>query len=250
MSDAPLRQFAETIARTWAEANDDGSFLDHVRTRHEILGYGCAGVVVRAHAHALKVYRPGTDTLWRQARECIERVASHPCVISILDAGSLPENGSGFLVMPIADGVLLRDWKPRSLEAVRAFADWIRDVVLALRDADVHHSLGPGNIIVRADGLPCLIDSFAPDGHERWGDWGSFHWDVVRRPYRAIRAPEREADAWLEDLLRELGFSDGYRWARDVADDLGRATKRDYHARLFHGVGRVDFDDFLALEAR
>jgi ABC-type oligopeptide transport system substrate-binding subunit/DNA-binding SARP family transcriptional activator len=121
------------------------------------LGRGGAGVVYRAHDAllnrdvAVKVYLAAS--MGNEARERLLREAqlaarlNHPNIVSLYDVGEA--DGTPFIVTELADGILLRAYRPQALEGILGIA---RQVCAALEHAHgqgiVHRDLKPENIIV------------------------------------------------------------------------------------------------------
>lgn len=85
----------------------------------------------------------------------------HPQIARLLDGGQTP-SGVPYLVMDYIDGVPLGEWCAAwasSLETRLAlFASICQVVQYAHRNRVVHCDLKPSNVLVRADGVPVLLD--------------------------------------------------------------------------------------------
>ena len=73
------------------------------------------------------------------------------------------KNGTGYIVMEFADGETLSSYLkkrgPLSVEALRKLLLPIMDGLQAVHEADyLHRDIKPGNIIIRANGSPVLLD--------------------------------------------------------------------------------------------
>jgi len=114
---------------------------------------------------ALKVIRRGLDTEELLKRFQLERriLASlqHPNIARLTDAGQTPD-GRPYFVMDFVEGAPLDVHADREhlglAHRLRLFETVCRAVQHAHNSLVVHRDLKPGNIIVRADGEPVLLD--------------------------------------------------------------------------------------------
>jgi tetratricopeptide (TPR) repeat protein/predicted Ser/Thr protein kinase len=139
----------------------------------ERLGSGGMGVVYRAerrddhyrHHAALKVIRweladPALVERFLAERQILAQL-SHPNIATLLDGG-VTDDGLPFLVMELIEGRPLdrfcaEEGLPRA-DQVRLMVAICRAVDEAHRQLVVHRDLKPSNILVRADGVPKLVD--------------------------------------------------------------------------------------------
>lgn len=113
---------------------------------------------------AIKVLRgfPTADGMrrLRQERRILAEL-DHPNIARLLDGGETPE-GQPYLVMEYVDGVPLADWlrtaAPETTTRIALFDKLAAAVAHAHRHLVIHRDLKPGNVIVRADGEPKLLD--------------------------------------------------------------------------------------------
>jgi serine/threonine-protein kinase len=113
---------------------------------------------------AIKVLRgfPTEDGMrrLRQERRILAEL-DHPNIARLLDGGETPE-GQPYLVMEYVDGVALADWLAQASAQVAPrlalFDKLAAAVAHAHRQLVIHRDLKPGNVIVRADGEPKLLD--------------------------------------------------------------------------------------------
>lgn len=118
-----------------------------------------------AQRAALKLLRMGTDSAAARARFARERDVLarlvHPDIAHLLDGG-IDEAGQPWFAMEYIEGCTLGEWPVRGTTDLRArlrlFARLARAVGFAHRHLIVHRDLKPGNVMVRADGSPCLLD--------------------------------------------------------------------------------------------
>ena len=135
------------------------------------LGEGGMGVVLSAvrddgefeQRAAIKVIRgfPSAAARERLRRERqILAGLEHPHIARLLDGGTT-RDGEPYLVMEHVDGEPLPAWIARgpALRArIRLFASICRAVAFAHQRLVVHRDLKPGNVMVRPDGAPVLLD--------------------------------------------------------------------------------------------
>ena len=85
----------------------------------------------------------------------------HPHIAGLLDGGSTAA-GEPYLVMPWIDGKTLPEWLATTAPSLRTrlalFVLLCRAVHYAHQRLVVHRDLKPGNVMVRADGSPVLLD--------------------------------------------------------------------------------------------
>jgi serine/threonine-protein kinase len=118
-----------------------------------------------AQRAALKLLRMGTDSAVARARFGRERDVLarlvHPDIAHLLDGG-VDEAGQPWFAMEYIEGCTLSEWLARGTADLRArlrlFARLARAVGFAHRHLIVHRDLKPGNVMVRTDGSPCLLD--------------------------------------------------------------------------------------------
>jgi serine/threonine-protein kinase len=93
-------------------------------------------------------------------REVLARL-THPDIAHLLDGG-IEESGQPWFAMEYVEGCTLREWLARGdvdLPArLRLLARLAHAVGFAHRHLVVHRDLKPGNVMVRGDGSPCLLD--------------------------------------------------------------------------------------------
>lgn len=264
-------------------------------TLRELVGVGASGAVFRAvhgalgRQVALKLFFPFADDL-RQVAQATERAVRgasslrHPGIASLLDYGYV-RVGIGavpYLAYEPVDGPPLPEWS-RGLEAARDPSHAAGERALLARRLEVavataealrvahecrvagdgaagvpHGDLKPGNVRVRADGQPVLMDFMMP-GIQRlaaerldlWNGWekdmeGQYQSEVpVAAAFAATgyAAPEQEAggiatpaaDVYaLGRLFEDLFWPDtpGWRWERRGADPEASAVTESEVAGL------------------
>jgi eukaryotic-like serine/threonine-protein kinase len=136
------------------------------------LGAGGMGTVFLAERHigetvqqvALKVIRgfPTRDAQQRMARERdLLGGLNHPNIARLLDAGDT-DDGQPYLVMDYVDGEPLLEYcatRKLGIDARLAlFVPLCRAVQHAHQRLIVHRDIKPANVLVRADGMPMLLD--------------------------------------------------------------------------------------------
>lgn len=136
------------------------------------IGEGGMGTVYAARrsdghfeqAAAVKLLRglPSAAALEYLARERqILASLTHPNIARLLDGGTTPQ-GQPYLVMEFLDGVPIdqhcRAQRPGAEALLRLLIPVCEAVAYAHARLVVHCDLKPSNILVRADGRPCLLD--------------------------------------------------------------------------------------------
>lgn len=113
---------------------------------------------------ALKTVKPGMDSAavlraFQREREVLARL-QHPQIAHLIDGG-VDASVRPWFAMRYMEGEPLDAWLGRAppLRARLAlFASLCRVVAHAHRQLVVHQDIKPGNVIVQADGTPCLLD--------------------------------------------------------------------------------------------
>jgi serine/threonine protein kinase/Tol biopolymer transport system component/tetratricopeptide (TPR) repeat protein len=133
-------------------------------------GMGTVYLAVRADNEfrkrvAVKLIRGGMETdfairRFRNERQILARL-EHPNIARLIDGGKT-ENGMPYYVMEYVEGEPLNRYcESRALpvrERVRIFLDACAAVHYAHRRMIIHRDLKPGNILVKQDGTPKLLD--------------------------------------------------------------------------------------------
>jgi tetratricopeptide (TPR) repeat protein len=148
-----------------------GDLLGVWRLLREI-GHGGMGAVYlaeRADGHfdqqaAVKLIRGIADEVaalrFAQERQTLANL-QHPQIARLLDGGETP-GGAPYLVMEYIEGIPLDAWcveaKPGLDERLRIFVSICKTLQFAHQRLIVHCDLKPSNVLVRADGVPVLLD--------------------------------------------------------------------------------------------
>ena len=132
-------------------------------------GMGSVYLAERADAEyesrvAIKLIRgfPSADALerLRHERQVLAGLV-HPNIARLLDGGTTTE-GQPFLVIEYVEGLALLDWaaarQPTLKRRLDVFLQLCRAVHYAHQNLIVHRDLKPGNVIVRDDDTPVLLD--------------------------------------------------------------------------------------------
>lgn len=154
------RTILETVAR---EVSPSGALISHLGTG----GFACTfKVVADGDTYALKVIDPGLSEAARVDRElsALQRV-SHPGVVNFVGHGDHVHAGVTFkwIKMAFVEGHSLRECLAggqvftveEAVHLVRSLVD-AASAIWAQRTA--HRDLSPGNVILRPDGTPVIVD--------------------------------------------------------------------------------------------
>jgi serine/threonine-protein kinase len=101
-----------------------------------------------------------TRERFRRERQALAGL-DHPNIAALLDGGAT-EAGEPYLVMAYVEGETLTEWRARVQPKIEMrlvlFAALCRAVAHAHQHLLVHRDIKPANILVRADGVPVLLD--------------------------------------------------------------------------------------------
>jgi eukaryotic-like serine/threonine-protein kinase len=138
----------------------------------EVLGHGGMGSVFLAARDdaeydarvAIKLIRgfptPRALAHLRRERQLLATL-EHPGIARLLDGGTT-EDGEPWLAIEYVDGMLLSDWCARRRPSLRQRLVLLHALCGAVHHAHqrliVHSDLKPGNVLVREDGKPVLLD--------------------------------------------------------------------------------------------
>lgn len=170
--DATVAVTAPRVAQALAESViGDGSRIGGWRLLREI-GSGGMGSVFLAEREdrefryqaAIKIVRgfPTAEILerFRRERELLATLR-HPNIARLFDGGTTT-GGQPYLVMEYVEGVPLDEWcrqqRPTLSQRLRLFQSLCAAVQHAHQQLIVHRDLKPGNVLVRHDGEPVLLD--------------------------------------------------------------------------------------------
>lgn len=228
-----LRHLAEGgMGSVWLAERADGAFAQTV---------------------ALKTIKPGMDSAavlraFERERSVLARL-QHPQIAHLIDGG-VDASVRPWFAMRCVEGEPLDLWlqqAPPLHRRLELFASLCRVLAYAHRQLVVHQDIKPGNVIVQADGTPCLLDFGI--GRILQGDAAGGIQTVQRFASPAYAAPEQIAggaistatDVYaLGTILFEL--LTGRRYSAMHRD--GDATTRPSHA-----VGSGDDPAAIALPA-
>ncbi|MBQ3239865.1 MAG: serine/threonine protein kinase, partial [Akkermansia sp.] len=104
------------------------------------------------------LYSRSLATFCREAR--ILAGLNHPNVVKVHDI--FEGSGTAYLVMEYVEGSTLKEWLPRHAGAVsdvqRVLEQLLRTLHYLHGNSVLHRDIKPGNIIIREDGQPIIID--------------------------------------------------------------------------------------------
>lgn len=102
----------------------------------------------------------GARARFRAERQILANL-SHPNIASLLDGGTTPE-GAPYLVMEYVEGVPINEFCAGTTVPERRKLELFRQICSAVQAAHqnlvIHRDIKPGNILVRPDGTPVLLD--------------------------------------------------------------------------------------------
>ncbi len=233
-------------------------------------GMGTVYAARRSDGHfeqdaAIKLLRglPSAAALEYLARERqILASLTHPNIARLLDGGETPQ-GQPYLVMEYLDGVPIdrhcRERRPDAPALLRLLIPVCEAVAYAHARLVVHCDLKPSNILMRADGRPCLLDF----GIARvLGDAERAQLSSVSQRARAFTpgfaSPEQEAGGMvgtatdvysLGRLIEHLAECAGVRPDIELRAVMARATAADRAARYDSAASlALDLRRYLACE--
>lgn len=131
------------MGSVWLAERADGAFAQQVALKVIKLGMDSAAVL-----HAFE-----------RERELLVRL-QHPGIAHLVDGG-ITADGRPWYAMRYVEGQSLGHWlgtAPSLRARLELFLALCRIVAHAHRQLIVHRDIKPGNIIVQADGTPCLLD--------------------------------------------------------------------------------------------
>lgn len=166
----PLGLAVDAAMDSW-EADKQPPQIGAYRLLREI-GSGGMGTVFLAERSdgaytqqvAIKLLRgfPTEDGMrrLRQERQILATL-DHPCIARLLDGGETPA-GQPWLALEFVDGLPLGRWVQQQSPGLAQRLQLFEHVLAAVHHAHqrlvVHRDLKPANILVRADGMPRLLD--------------------------------------------------------------------------------------------
>jgi eukaryotic-like serine/threonine-protein kinase len=167
----PLAQAIEHEALTLVSPQSDGVRLGAYRVLRELGAGGMGAVLLAERADgqfqqqvAIKLIRgfPTDDgrRRLRQERQILAQL-DHPFIAHLLDGGET-EDGQPYVVMEYVAGLPLLDHLVRHPLPLRARLALFDQIAAAVQHAHerlvIHRDLKPGNVLVRDDGEPRLLD--------------------------------------------------------------------------------------------
>lgn len=218
-----LRHLAEGgMGSVWLAERADGAFAQTV---------------------ALKTVKPGMDSAavlraFQREREVLARL-QHPQIAHLIDGG-VDASVRPWFAMRHVEGEPLDRWLQRApplRQRLTLFASLCRVVAHAHRQLVVHQDIKPGNILVQAEGTPCLLDFGI--GRILHGEAADATQTVQRFASPAYAAPEQIAGGAISTatdvyalgaILFELLTGQRYSAVHRGAD----ATTRPSHAAASH----------------
>ncbi len=162
------------------------------------------------------LYSRSLATFCREAR--ILAGLNHPNVVKVHDI--FEGSGTAYLVMEYVEGSTLKEWLPRHAGAVsdvqRVLEQLLRTLHYLHGNSVLHRDIKPGNIIIREDGQPIIID------------FGSAHLGTANHTLTPVGSPGYAAPEQFSPKGRVGAWSDLYALAQCFLHLLPKEHKKHY----------------------
>lgn len=173
------------------------------------------------------LYTRSLATFCREAR--ILAGLNHPNVVKVHDI--FEGSGTAYLVMEYAEGSTLKEWLPShaaDIPAVRRVLEKLLHTLHYLHGNSVlHRDIKPGNIIIREDGEPVIID------------FGSAHLGTANHTLTPVGSPGYAAPEQFSPKGRVGAWSDLYALAQCFLHHLPTERKKNYPRRFLKALQRA-----------
>ncbi len=173
------------------------------------------------------LYTRSLATFCREAR--ILAGLNHPNVVKVHDI--FEGSGTAYLVMEYAEGSTLKEWLPShaaDIPAVRRVLEKLLHTLHYLHGNSVlHRDIKPGNIIIREDGEPVIID------------FGSAHLGTANHTLTPVGSPGYAAPEQFSPKGRVGAWSDLYALAQCFLHHLPAEQKKRYPRRFLKSLQKA-----------
>ena len=173
------------------------------------------------------LYSRSLATFCREAR--ILAGLNHPNVVKVHDI--FEGSGTAYLVMEYVEGSTLKEWLPSHAEDVPAVQRVLEQLLHTLHylhgNSVLHRDIKPGNIIIREDGAPIIID------------FGSAHLGTANHTLTPVGSPGYAAPEQFSPKGRVGAWSDLYALAQCFIHLLPTEQKKLYPRRFLKSLQKA-----------
>lgn len=173
------------------------------------------------------LYSRSLATFCREAR--ILAGLNHPNVVKVHDI--FEGSGTAYLVMEYVEGSTLKEWMPSHAGDVSAVQRVLEQLLHTLHylhgNSVLHRDIKPGNIIIREDGIPIIID------------FGSAHLGTANHTLTPVGSPGYAAPEQFSPGGRVGAWSDLYALAQCFIHLLPEESKKRYPRRFLKSLQKA-----------